>query len=124
MILAILLLFASRAGAQSNVSVALSTWTPGIASLYGGDVGTPEALEYGATIGSCGYADIPVAAWPYLSIAALPTTGQGYLNTPAQGCGTCYQITCVDDGPQFAGKCNPGSSAQSVTVQITDRYAS
>lgn len=117
-----LLSFAFQARAQSNVSVALSTWTPGIASLYGGDVGTPEAKEYGASIGSCGYADIPTASWPYLSIAALPTTGQGYLNTPAQGCGTCYQITCVDDGPQFAGKCNPGAASQSVTVQITDRY--
>lgn len=106
---------------QSNVSIALSTWQPGIASLYGGDLTTPQAAEYGATIGSCGYADIPVASWPYLSIAALPTTGQGYLAGPAQGCGTCYEVSCVDDGLQFAGKCNVGSAAQSVTLQITDR---
>ena len=106
---------------NSNVSIALSTWQPGIASLYGTDIGTPGATEYGATIGSCGYADIPVTTWPFLSIAALPTTGQGYLAGPAQGCGICYQLTCVDDGPQFAGKCNPGSTEQSVTLQITDR---
>ena len=105
---------------QSNASVALSTWSSGIASLFGGDFGTPAATEYGATIGSCGYADIPVVTWPYLSIAALPTTGQGYLAGPAQGCGTCYQITCVNDGPDFGGKCNDDSAGQSVTVLITD----
>ena len=104
---------------QSNVSIALSTWAPGIASLYGGDIGTDAAKEYGATIGSCGYADIPVVSWPFLSIAALPTTGQGYLAGPAQGCGTCYQITCVDDGPDFNGKCNPDAASQSVTVQVS-----
>lgn len=103
-----------------NVSIALSAWQPGIASLYGGDFGSAHAKDYGASIGSCGYADIPVTAWPFLSIAALPTTGQGYLTGPVQGCGTCYQLTCVDDGPSFNGKCNPGSAEQSVTVQSVD----
>lgn len=103
-----------------NVSIALSTWTAGIASLYGGDAGTPAFEEYGTTIGSCGYTNIPYATWPFRSVAALPTTGQGYLAGPAQGCGLCFQITCVDDGPEFAGKCNSGSAEQSVTVQITD----
>lgn len=109
---------------SSNVSIALSTWQPGIASLFGGDLNTPQGDEYGATIGSCGYGSIPTTTWPYRSIAALPTTGQGYLAGPAQGCGTCWQFTCVNDGPQFSGKCNPGSAEQSVTVQITDRYSS
>lgn len=116
----LLLLLVVGVRAQNNVSVALSAWQPGIASLYGGDFDSPHAKDFGASIGSCGYADIPVATWPFLSIAALPTTGQGYLAGPAQGCGTCYQVTCVDDGPQFNGKCLPGSAGQSVTVQVTD----
>lgn len=103
-----------------NASVALSTWRPGIASLFGGDLNTPQGDEYGATIGSCGYANIPTVTWPYRSIAALPTTGQDYMNGPVQGCGTCYQISCVNDGPDFSGKCNADSANQSVTVQITD----
>lgn len=119
--LCMFLLGVGAAAGAGDVAVALSTWTPGVASLYGGDVGTEAAKEYGATIGSCGYADIPVVSWPFLSIAALPTTGQGYLDGPAQGCGTCYQLSCVNDGPEFNGKCNPDSANQSVTVQITDR---
>lgn len=103
-----------------SVSTALSSWQPGIASLYGGDIGTAAASEYGATIGSCGYADIATATWPFLSIAALPTSGPGYQAGPVEGCGTCYQISCVNDGSDFNGKCDPDSDEESVTVQITD----
>lgn len=120
MIFLCLLLCLVRAASASNVSIALSTWQSGIASLYGGNDGSPAWDDYGAAGGSCGYTSIPYATWPFRSIAALPTTGQGYMAGPAQGCGTCYQISCTDDGPDFAGKCNPGSADQSVTIQITD----
>jgi len=117
---ALLVLAFARGAWSQNTSFALTTWTSGIASLYGSNIGTPGATEYGATIGSCGYGDIPTTTWPFLSIAALPTTGQGYIQGPVQGCGTCYQISCVNDDGSFAGKCNDDWATESVTVQITD----
>ena len=61
LILALCLLFATGCLDASNVSIALGTWQPGIATLYGGDTGTMQTSEYRATIGSCGYTNTLLA---------------------------------------------------------------
>lgn len=104
----------------STTAISLTSWTNGIASLYGGDIGTPAANENGATIGSCGYGVIPVSTYPYLSIGALATESEAYKNGPVEGCGTCYQISCVNNDTQLENKCNNDWQTQSITIMITD----
>ncbi|KAK9824717.1 hypothetical protein WJX74_000925 [Apatococcus lobatus] len=103
--------------ADSN-AVALSDWIPGILTPYGGD--EPTVPSYGVTIGSCGYDDIMQDSWPYWSVAALATSNSFHLAGPDLGCGQCFQIQCINNGPTFVGKCHDNWENNSITVMITD----
>ncbi len=52
--------------------------------------------------GSCGYGDLSKTAYPFWSVAALSTQNQFYLAGPANGCGECFEIQCLNSGGQFA----------------------
>lgn len=105
---------------SKSTAVALTSWTQGIASLYGGDIGTSAATSFGATIGSCGYGIIPITTYPFLSIGALATTSNEYKNSPMEGCGSCYQISCINNSTLFPNKCNDDWQTESITIMITD----
>lgn len=51
-------------------------------------------------------------------MAALPTSNTFFKSLPLEGCGSCWQIECLDRAP-FAGRCNPDN--RTVFVQITDQ---
>ena len=36
-------------------------------------------------------------------------------------CRMCFQVQCINDGPQFAGKCNPDWQTNSITFMVTDK---
>ncbi len=52
--------------------------------------------------GSCGYGDLSKTAYPFWSVAALSTQNQFYLAGPANGCGECFEIQCLNSEGQFA----------------------
>lgn len=52
--------------------------------------------------GSCGYGDLSKTAYPFWSVAALATQNQFYLAGPANGCGECFEIQCLNSGGQYA----------------------
>ena len=58
--------------------------------------------------------------WPYWSVAALATSNSFHLAGPDLGCGQCFQIQCINDGPTFTGKCHDDWQSNSITVMITD----
>ncbi|KAL0021906.1 hypothetical protein WJX79_002021 [Trebouxia sp. C0005] len=66
----------------------------------------PGSPSYGTSDGSCGYGDLSKTAYPFWSVAALSTQNQFYLAGPANGCGECFEIQCLNSGGQFAGRCN------------------
>ncbi|DBA74271.1 hypothetical protein WJX77_004676 [Trebouxia sp. C0004] len=80
----------------------------------------PGSPSYGTSDGSCGYGDLSKTAYPFWSVAALSTQNQFYLAGPANGCGECFEIQCLNNGGQFAGRCNSDPSQQSTTVMISD----
>ncbi|KAL0054873.1 hypothetical protein WJX82_003597 [Trebouxia sp. C0006] len=62
----------------------------------------PGSPSYGTSDGSCGYGDLSKTAYPFWSVAALSTQNQFYLAGPADGCGECFEIQCLNSGGQFA----------------------
>ncbi|DBA91941.1 TPA: expansin [Trebouxia sp. C0005] len=62
----------------------------------------PGSPSYGTSDGSCGYGDLSKTAYPFWSVAALSTQNQFYLAGPANGCGECFEIQCLNSGGQFA----------------------
>lgn len=71
-------------------------------------------------VGSCGYGMLSKSDWPYWSVAALPTSNVFFNNLPLEGCGSCWEIECVDRYP-FEGRCNADPNQRKVSVQITDQ---
>ncbi|KAK9824754.1 hypothetical protein WJX74_005028 [Apatococcus lobatus] len=120
--LAGLLISCLQYGAQGNpagVATPLSAWRNGIASLYGDPVSIYNP-SLGAIIGSCGYGPISLNAYPFWSIGALSPSNLFFQEGPVDGCGMCFQVQCINDGPQFAGKCNPDWQTNSITFMVTD----
>ncbi len=40
--------------------------------------------------------------YPFWSVGALSTSSPFYTSGPTQGCGECFQITCQNEGGQYA----------------------
>ncbi|BDA46490.1 probable Expansin-A2 at N-terminal half [Coccomyxa sp. Obi] len=99
-----------------------TAWRQGIATNYGGaqDGMDPYQYSFGTSIGSCGYGKLDKSKYPYWSVAALSTQNMYYLAGPVQGCGECFEIECLQNNGQFAGRCNQDPNARMVTVMITD----
>ncbi|KAK9819790.1 hypothetical protein WJX72_002423 [[Myrmecia] bisecta] len=100
----------------------LSDWIPGTSTLYGGapDGVDPYSPSFGTKEGSCGYGMLDKSQFPYWSVAALPPNNRFFTAGPLNGCGQCFQIQCVNDGGQYAGRCNSDPNQRSVSVMISD----
>ncbi|BDA46491.1 probable Expansin-A7 at N-terminal half [Coccomyxa sp. Obi] len=101
---------------------ALSDWRQGIATFYGGapDGMSPYDYSYGTSIGSCGYGKLDKTKYPYWSVGALSTSSTYYTSGPVQGCGECFEVECLQNAGQFAGRCNQDPNARTITIMITD----
>ncbi|BDA46488.1 probable Expansin-A7 [Coccomyxa sp. Obi] len=108
-----------RAGAADSLPTA---WRQGIATNYGGaqDGKDPYSPSFGTLDGSCGYGELDKSKWPYWSVGALSTSNMYYSEGPVNGCGECFEVQCLQNSGQFAGRCNQDSNARSVTIMITD----
>jgi len=49
--------------------------------------------------GSCGYGLLNQDQWPYWTVGALSTSNSFFEAGPLQGCGECFELQCVEDGP-------------------------
>ncbi|KAK9824737.1 hypothetical protein WJX74_003216 [Apatococcus lobatus] len=107
-------------GNAPGVASPLSAWRNGIASLYG-DRASIYNPSMGAIDGSCGYGAVSLTSYPFWSIGALSPSNLFFQEGPVEGCGMCFQVQCVNDGPQFAGKCNPDWQTNSITFMVTDK---
>ncbi|KAK9906493.1 hypothetical protein WJX75_002830 [Coccomyxa subellipsoidea] len=96
-------------------------WHTGIATNYGGaqDGMDPYQFSFGTSIGSCGYGKLDKSKF-FWSVGALSTSNQYYQGGPVQGCGMCFEIECLQNAGQFAGRCNQDPNARMVTIMITD----
>ncbi|CAL8462617.1 g2150 [Coccomyxa elongata] len=70
--------------------------------------------------GSCGYGELDKSKYPYWSVGALSTSNIYYGAGPVKGCGECFEVQCLQNNGQFAGRCNQDPNARSVTIMITD----
>ncbi|KAK9800899.1 hypothetical protein WJX73_008437 [Symbiochloris irregularis] len=100
---------------------ALSGWTSGIATNYGGpaDGMSPYSPSFGTQEGACGYGLLSQQQWPYWSVAALSPSNSFYQAGPSGGCGECFEIQCMSTG-EYANNCITGPNQVSIIVQITD----
>jgi len=80
----------------------------------------PDSPSYGTSVGSCGYGMLSKGDWPYWNVAALPTSNVFFNSLPVEGCGSCFEIRCLDRHP-YAGRCNSDPNQRSILVQITDQ---
>ncbi|CAL8462621.1 g2154 [Coccomyxa elongata] len=96
---------------HADAQDALSDWRQGIATFYGG---APDGM------GSCGYGKLDKTKYPYWSVGALSTSSTFYISGPVQGCGQCFQVECLQNAGQYAGRCNQDPNARMVTIMITD----
>ena len=49
--------------------------------------------------GSCGFGVLDKNQWPFWSAGALSTSNQFFLSGPVQGCGMCFEVSCLERGP-------------------------
>ena len=49
--------------------------------------------------GSCGYGLLDKNDWPYWTVGALSTSSSFFEAGPLQGCGECFELQCVENGP-------------------------
>lgn len=117
LVFALLLVAAPQGFAQT----ALSDWTSGVATNYGGpnDGDSPTTATFGLLDGACGYGDLSDAsAYPFFSAVGIPTSSD-IMSFPTMGCGTCIEFECVNDRtPDYAGRC--GAAGSTVTAMVTD----
>ncbi|KAK9820245.1 hypothetical protein WJX72_007952 [[Myrmecia] bisecta] len=92
------------------------------ATYYGGvpDGLDPYDASFGTSVGSCGYGLLDKTVWPYWSVGALATNNTFYKIGPIRGCGSCFEIQCLNNNGRFAGRCGADPNSRTVTIQITD----
>lgn len=100
-------------------------WNAGQASFYGGqpDGMNPNNPSFGTLEGSCGYGLLSKNTWPFWSVGALATGNSFFKSDPMSGCGECFEVQCVEDGPALGprpGSCQKDPTRRNIVIQITD----
>lgn len=49
--------------------------------------------------GSCGFGVLQKDDWPYWTVGALATSNKFFNDGPVEGCGTCFEVQCLESGP-------------------------
>lgn len=119
--MSLVLIVLLAAASQGLAQTALSDWTAGVATNYGGpnDGDDPNSPTFGLLNGACGFGNLGnAAAYPFFSAVGIPTNSD-IMSFPTMGCGTCIEFQCVNDRtPGFAGRC--GAAGATVTALVTD----
>ncbi|KAK9798174.1 hypothetical protein WJX73_006947 [Symbiochloris irregularis] len=63
---------------------------------------SPYEPSFGTLNGGCGYGLLDKNTYPFWSVAALSTSNSFYKAGPANGCGECFEIQCINEGGPWA----------------------